>query len=213
MRDIPMFATELGVASLMLKQIPYSGCAYIHIRSSALPREFLDECVRFCRSAGATRIFAAGNACLKDYPHCTDVILMEGPCPKTDFSANLVPVCDKTIHDWLTIYNEKMQDISISSHLSPQDIKELLKDSQAYFVYEQATLLGIGVVSGNKIHAIAGCRKGLGVRVFLALCNAISQDTVLVEVATNNLPAVRLYERMGLVKKEILSSWYEINLF
>jgi hypothetical protein len=34
MRDIPMFTTEYGVASLVLKEIPYQAAAYITIQDS-----------------------------------------------------------------------------------------------------------------------------------------------------------------------------------
>ena len=34
MKDFPVFTTENGVASLILKEIPYRGEAYIHLRDS-----------------------------------------------------------------------------------------------------------------------------------------------------------------------------------
>ena len=58
MRDIPMFTTEYGVASLVLKEIPYRQEAYICILATEQPRELLDECISFCRVCGAEKIFA-----------------------------------------------------------------------------------------------------------------------------------------------------------
>ena len=49
MRDLPMFTTENGVGSLVLKEIPYNGTAYITIHSSSFPTDFLKECADFCR--------------------------------------------------------------------------------------------------------------------------------------------------------------------
>ena len=39
MKDFPMFTTEYGVASLLMKEIPYKETAYIIIQSSQEPEE------------------------------------------------------------------------------------------------------------------------------------------------------------------------------
>ena len=56
MRDIPVFTTEYGVASLVLREIPYRQEAYISIQSSLQPEELLAECVSFCRACGAEKV-------------------------------------------------------------------------------------------------------------------------------------------------------------
>ena len=68
MRDFPVFSTENGVGSLVLKEIPYNGAAYVTIHSSSFPTEFLNECVEFCRAVGARDVYAAGDDCLRQYP-------------------------------------------------------------------------------------------------------------------------------------------------
>ena len=68
MLDIPMFTTENGAASLILKEIPYSEAAYIKIHSSQAPEALLEECVSFCRMAGAENIYASGHVILEKYP-------------------------------------------------------------------------------------------------------------------------------------------------
>ena len=45
----------------------------------------------------------------------------------------------------------------------------------------------------------------------LSLCGALSGDTVRVEVAENNEPALRLYRRMGFVSTGILKTWYDVT--
>ncbi len=40
MRDIPVFSTENGVASLGLREIPYSAEAYITLQDTQAPAEF-----------------------------------------------------------------------------------------------------------------------------------------------------------------------------
>ena len=65
MKDFPMFTTEYGVASLLLKEIPYKETAYIIIRSSQEPEELLKECISFCRMVGAEKIYARGHEFLE----------------------------------------------------------------------------------------------------------------------------------------------------
>ena len=68
MRDFPVFTTENGVGSLSLKEIPYSGIAYVTIHDSSFPTEFLKECLDFCRAVGATKVYATGHETLEVYP-------------------------------------------------------------------------------------------------------------------------------------------------
>ena len=67
MKDFPFFTTEYGVASLVLKEIPYKGEAYITLRDAqpGQEAELLAECVSFCRMAGAEKILAAGHSVLE----------------------------------------------------------------------------------------------------------------------------------------------------
>ena len=60
MKDLQVFTTEHGAASLILKEIPYRKLAFIHIQDVQPGglEEHLKECVSFCRMAGAERILA-----------------------------------------------------------------------------------------------------------------------------------------------------------
>ena len=61
MRNIPVFTTEYGVGSLILREIPYRQEAYIRIQDTKEPEAFLGECVDFCKAAGAERIYGTGQ--------------------------------------------------------------------------------------------------------------------------------------------------------
>ena len=63
-----MFDTEFGIASLVLKEIPYKGIAYIILREVWDPEGLLMECVSFCRMVGAERVYATGHEALSQYP-------------------------------------------------------------------------------------------------------------------------------------------------
>ena len=107
MQNIPIFTTQNGVASLTLKEIPYTQKAYITLRNTQCPTELLQECVDFCLAVGAEMIFATGHCALDEYPLHTTILemrrLLEG-LPKTD--ACLFPVQEKTLEQWRSIYNE-----------------------------------------------------------------------------------------------------------
>ena len=68
MKDIPVFATEYGVASLVLKEIPYLGAAYVTVQDSLEPEKLLEECIGFCRACGAERVCATGHPALEKRP-------------------------------------------------------------------------------------------------------------------------------------------------
>ncbi len=210
MRDIPVFATELGVASLLLKDIPTSGDAYIKIRSSMEPERFLEECMGFCKAAGAARIYAAGDECLVKFPHKADVYLMRRDNFLQEEPAMLFPVQEHTLKQWLEIYNKSMTGVTMASHMSNREGLELLKEHSAYFVHKDEILLGIGVASGDKIQAIASSVKGAGETVLKTLCGALESDTVCLEVASDNMKALKLYERLGFIKVGVTESWYQV---
>ena len=128
MRDFPVFTTENGVGSLVLKEIPYSGIAYVTIQDSSFPTEFLQECVAFCRAVGAETVYATGNDILENYPFHTSVLQMSvssDAIQQTD--AALFPVTDQTLNKWRDIYNQKMKNVDNASYMSDIVAKEMLK--------------------------------------------------------------------------------------
>ena len=111
MKDIPVFDTETGVSTLVLKEIPYKQIAYVKVQSvqpSGL-KEHLRECVSFCRMCGAERIFATGHPELNQWPlHCIVIPMACGLSTVEEPPANLFPVTEQTAARWRTIYNERM---------------------------------------------------------------------------------------------------------
>ena len=146
MLDIPMFTTENGAASLILKEIPYSEAAYIKIHSSQAPEALLEECVSFCRMAGAENIYASGHVILEKYPFHTAILEMccpVGSIPETD--AALFPLQDKTLEIWRELYNRRMKNVPNFSFMSVLDGKKLIAKGGGYFVHKSGELLGIGI--------------------------------------------------------------------
>lgn len=209
MKNIPVFSTEYGVGSLILREIPYKGIAYVKIQSSETPKEFTDECIQFCRMAGAERIFATGHDFLINYPlHTTILRMTAGNLPDTD--AALIPVTEDTLPKWLEIYNDRMFSVDNAAFKDSADGKQLLQNRNGYFIHRQDTLLGIGIAAGDTIDCVISVQPGAGKDVVLALNHALCAEQVVLDVASTNERAIRLYEKLGFIITQERSRWYQL---
>lgn len=213
MRDFPFFTTDYGVASLFLKEIPYKKQAYICIRDVQKNglEQHLQECVGFCKMAGAEQIYAAGHDALSTYPLYTSVLKMRGQV-NTDPQelAQLFPVTEQTVGRWREVHNQKMRNVDNAGTLEKRDEKRILESGGAYFVHENGKLLGIGWMDDHNMLAVAGVIPGAGERIVKTLLSLQDGETVTLEVVSTNLPAIRLYEKLGFVAVEEVSRWYQI---
>lgn len=211
MKDFPIFTTENGIASLTLKEIPLRQEAYIKIQSSLEPKALLEECVSFCRVCGAERVYGSGDSVVEKYPLHTAILQMR--CIKEalgETDACLFPVLPETLADWLSIYNKRMAEVPNAASMSSRDGEDMLKKGDGYFIHRGGELLGIGRASDGKIDTVIATQKGAGKDVLLALATVLTEDAVTVEVASANLPAVKLYEKLGFAAISELSRWYKI---
>lgn len=214
MRDFPIFTTEYGVSSLVLKEIPYKKEAYIRIRDvqPLFFNEHLKECVDFCRIAGAERIFAAGSSELEQYPLYTSVLEMRGTAWVDRAKLkSLFPVTEATVGKWRSIYNESMASVDNAGTLESRDEKRIAESVGAYFVHENGELLGIGWLEDCKLLAVAAVRKGAGETVMHTLMSLVEGSTMTLEVASTNERAIRLYEKLGFLKTAEISRWYQVK--
>ena len=211
MKNIPMFTTENGAASLFLQEIPYCRRAHIKLRATQSPAALLDECVSFCRACGAEFIDASGHPYLEKYPLITSVIEMQrGTEGMETTDAALFPVLSENVSAWREIYNRRMENIPNAAYMIPAEEKTLLDSGDGYYIHRNGQLLGIGRASGDTIDLVIAEQSGAGKDVVLALASLLTADTVKLTVASANLRAVRLYERLGFIPTKELSRWYRI---
>ncbi len=211
MKDIPVYTTPDGVASLFLREIPYRKRAHIKIQSSMNPEHLLEECIAFCRLAGAQWIDAAGHEYLQKYPLITSLYSMQiqrEALPETD--ACLFPVMESNVAKWLEIYNERMEQVPNAAYMDSADGKQLLQSGDGYFVHREGQLIGIGKAKGDFIDTVISVMPGMGQTVVSALASTLTGETVKLMVADANERAMRLYERMGFIKVQELSRWYRV---
>ena len=209
MKDIPMFTTEYGIASLLLGEIPYRQEAYIRVQhaNDGQMENLIRECVGFCRAAGAERIYwSAGDVEGKLH---SSVFEMRGEArPDLQQVAQLFPVTEQTVGQWRQIYNQRMAQVDNAVTLTAADEKKLLESGGGYFVHQSGKLLGIGWLEDTKLLAIATVERGTGEQVLHTLLSLVEGATVTLEVASTNEKALRLYERLGFLKTRELRRWY-----
>ncbi len=212
MKDIPLFITEFGTASLALQQIPYRQSAYIRLHTTPTPEQLLVECVSFCRACGARNIFATGDAFLEKYP--LDDIVMRFTCAKERLplaDAALFPVLPETLAQWQQIYNKKMSGVIHAAYMDKQEAQALLYSGEGYFIHREGVLLGIGKASAGKIDALAATAPHCGKAVLLALATLTQDGAICLEVSKSNRKAIGLYEALGFLPVGEVVRWYRIS--
>ena len=211
MRDFPIFTTEYGVSSLVLKEIPYRNEAYIRIRDvqEDFFEDHLAECVSFCRMCGAERIYAEGNEKLEGYPLYTAVYRMTGTArSEEEKTASLFPVTAETVGKWRSLYNEAMRTVDNAGTLESREEGKIVDSRSAYFVHRDGEVLGIFWLEDNKLLAVAAVKKGAGETVMHTIMSLLKDETMDLEVASTNHRAIRLYEKMGFVNLGIRKNFY-----
>lgn len=212
MKDFPVFTTEYGVASLVLREVPYRGEAFITIQSTQQPEELLSECVSFCRAVGAEKIYARGHEFLEQFPlHCA-IFEMRGEAGVDENKVeNLWPVNRDTIGKWRLLINERMAGVDNAGTLESRGEQEILDSGGAYFVHHQGELLGAGWIVGDEILLVVSTQPGAGERVMHTLMSLIPGQQVRLDVVSTNHRAIRLYEKLGFIKTIEKRRWYQVK--
>ena len=211
MRDFPMFTTEYGVASLILKEVPYRQEAYIILQATEQPEELLQECISFCRMVGAEKIYARGHEIVEHYPiHCTIFEMRGSILTDEEKIDHLWPVTKETVSTWREFLNSQLRQIDNAGTLDQKMEKEILEGG-AYFVHHAGELLGIGWMKDTELLAVASAQRGMGWKVLNTLLSLVEGAQVELQVASTNEKAIRLYEKMGFFPTKEISRWYRIS--
>ena len=211
LKDIPVFTTIYGAASLILYQIPFTRTAYIRLQSTQSPEEFLAECVDFCVMAGAESVYATGDVWLERFPVATSIISMS--CddllyPETD--AYAMSVQEKDLTNFKQIYNAAMAKIPNAECISTNKLLQILRAGNCYYVFKDNRKIGIGIAEGDCLESIIAIEPGMGQDVLAALYCVMKKDLIRIEVASANERAVRFFTKNGFKQNGVISNWYKV---
>lgn len=189
MKDIPIFTGCEGIASLILRQIPYSGTAFVLLRSVFTTTEaVIRECTAFCRAAGAETVCFGGDGDFSERPIYARVIersILRSALPKTTAVAR--PASDTD--EWLNLYRKRFAEVPAATCFP--------STQNALTVFDGDTPIGIGSVEGGSIRLIASTVPGRGADCVCAIAAHCIGETVSLSCAEENLSAMRLYDRLG----------------
>lgn len=216
MNNIPVFLSRGGTATLILREVPYSQKAYILLRTVApegLPI-LVRECVDFCRTCGAGDCFFSGEEDLSAYPHAYDILnlsldlseLPEGPvCPLTA----VTPGNDQI---YLSVYNRCFRSVSNAAFCDQAQLRRIYQEHQNAFLAleEDGTPWGMGLLAGSELSAIGVLPefRGRGEILARSLLRRCPGPAVTLTVASDNAPAMGLYEKLGFRVTGLVSHWY-----
>lgn len=210
MQDFPFFTTEYGVASLILREVPYRGEAYIHIQEAAPEhlQEHIRQCRDFCRAVGADHIYIKEYPGLPQLPLHTQMVQMTGTAwVDREKLCALFPVTQATVGRWRAYHNRRMAGVDNAATLEAREEAKIADSGGAYFVHRDGQLLGIGWMEDTKLLTVAA-EPGQGERVMHSLMSLVEGAQMTMEVASTNGRAVALYQRLGFVATRPLDSWY-----
>ena len=200
MNDLPFFTAPDGMASLILREIPRQGTAYVVVRCVFGSQEgLLRDCDSFCRSAGAIEILYSGNADFSGFS--VAACLTERALPRECLPETAAAAVETKDSRWAELYNECFA--AVPAARTYNAVPE-----GAYFVYDGKTLIGLGQVCGDEIAAVASLQKGRGRDCLCALAAKVEGSTVRLLCAEENLPAVRLYDSLGFSRGAVRERWY-----
>lgn len=213
MRDFPFFTTEYGVASLVLREVPYREEAYIHIQEAQPEHltEHIQQCRDFCRAVGAEHIYIKEYPGLPQLPLHTQMVQMSGTAwVDLEKLCALFPVTEATVGRWRAYHNRRMAGVDNAATLEAREEGKILESDGAYFVHQDGQLLGIGWLEDTKLLTVAA-EPGQGERVMHSLMSLVEGAQMTLEVASTNKRALALYQRLGFVATRPLDSWYRLD--
>lgn len=215
MKNIPMFTSAYGVATLVLREIGWNGHAYVLVRSvwNGQTAELLEECRSFCRAVGADTVWACWETNELPAEHAYDMITMARPkagLPAPDRAVELEQVTPETAEAYLRIYNQCFRDVPSAASYDRKSLEPLYGEDLAWLARVDGQYAGVAEISKEGLEGIAVLPefRGLGRNLALSVLPMVPSVTLRLKVASTNLRAIALYERLGFAPEKLERRWY-----
>lgn len=217
MKNIPMFTSSYGVATLILREIGWSGHAYVLVRSvwNGRTAQLLEECRGFCRAVGAEEIYASWETNELPAEHAYDMIAMIRPkadLPEPAQSVELEQVTPETAEEYLRIYNRCFRDVPSAASYDRKSLEPLYGEDLAWLARVDGQFAGVAEISKEGLEGIAVLPefRGLGRELALSVLPMVPSPTLRLKVASTNRRAMALYVRLGFVREKLERRWYRL---
>jgi len=215
MKDIPVFTGAHGIATIVLKEIPWSGCGYVIVRSVwDDAAAFLQECLSFCRACGAEQVYASWALAELPAPHAYDMVelqMKKSELPQGE-SLEIQELTKENSAEFLAVYNRCFQAVPNAASYSQKDTVRLLGEETAYLVFRDGVCAAIAEISREGLEAVAVLPeyRGLGYDLTRTVLEKVPSMTLKLKTASTNERALRLYERLGFQQTAVLSRWWKL---
>lgn len=215
MKDIPVFTGSHGIATLVLKEIPWSGCGYVIVRSVwDDAAAFLEECLDFCRACGAEQVYASWEMAELPAPHAYDMVELQ--MKKSELPAgNSVETEELTKENsgaFLDVYNRCFRTVPNAASYSQKDTARQIGEETACLVFRGGVCAAIAEISKEGLEAVAVLPeyRGLGYDLTRTVLEKVPSVTLKLKTASTNERALRLYARLGFRQTAVLSRWWKL---
>lgn len=211
-----MFSSQGGTAALILREIPFTQKAYILLELVVEENlsAMISECAAFCRLCGARQCFVSRKADPLPLPHAYDIIEMEiekNALP-TGAPVSLVGIQEDNDSIYLNLYNRCFSSVSGAAAYDRSQLRRIYLLHQKAFLalLPDGTPFGFGELHENELAAVGILPeyRGRGYDLTLSLLAHCPGPRITLTVASDNLSAQRLYQRIGFQKTRVVSSWY-----
>lgn len=218
MQNIPIFTAEHGLASLILREIPYSGRAYVMVRSvwKGRTQALLEECRQFCCAAGAQEVFASWD--LEDLParHAYDVLELSRPREGLPLPAEPVepePLSEANAAEYLDIYNRCFRGLPGAASYGREDMRRLMGKNLAFLAKRRGRYAAVAELGAGRLAGVAVLPEfhGLGHDWALTVLARLETPELTLRVASTNARALALYRRLDFGGDRTVSRWWRLN--
>ena len=217
MKNIPVFTSSYGIATLILREIPWNRTAYVLIRSvwNDQKAALLEDCKGFCRAVGAEQIYASWELEPLPAEPVWDMQIMTRPkagLPKSEKPVEPEPLTKENSKEYLRIYNACFRSVPCAASYDERSLEPLYGEDLAWLAKVDGVYAGVAEISKTGLEGIAVLPeyKGLGYELALAVLPMVPASELRLKVASTNLRAISLYERLGFVQNGTEKRWWRL---
>ncbi len=215
MKNIPVFTSSYGIATLILREIPWNRTAYVLIQSvwNDQKAALLEECKGFCRAVGAEQIYASWELEALPAEPAWEMWRMsrkKAGLPRSEKPAALEALTKGNSGEYLRIYNACFRQVPCAASYDQTSLEPLYGEEVAWLAKVDGVYAGVAEISKTGLEGIAVLPeyRGLGYELALAVLPMVPSAELRLKVASTNLRAISLYERLGFTQTGVEKRWW-----